>query len=93
MWAVAEEESAGVARAGQEQVRQRHAAVGAVGSRVDRVEHASPLRLPLGGRDLPRQQPGDINAVSVHVGDEIGVVAVVPEDVLMGVDNHVALAA
>jgi hypothetical protein len=59
-----------------------------IGAEVNRIENALPVGLFFAGANLPRQQPREVDAVRIHVGDEVGVVAVVPEDVLVGVDEH-----
>lgn len=59
----------------------------AVVAAVKRVENAVRTGRIFMRRDFPGQQPRAFNAVRVHVGDEIGIVAVMPENMLVGVDE------
>jgi hypothetical protein len=85
--AEADDEARGILFLGVEQVGERDAGMRAVGCEVRRVEHMVVFRRLLPVMQLPGKEPGVGDAVGVHIGDEAVFIALVPADVLVGVNE------
>jgi len=88
---ISQHETIGIPIARDEQILQRYSGMGSIRPHARGVEQGViiivvGIRRML--RNLPRQEPGQADSVLVHVADETGVIAAVPENVLMGVDDH-----
>ena len=70
-----------------EELGEGNAGVGAVGEGEGGVEVGGVGGILLGGAEAPREQPGGGDAVGVEVGDEAVFVALVPADMLVGIDD------
>jgi len=70
-----------------EQIAERDAGMRTVGREVGRVVNVVVFRRLVQVAQLPREQPRVADAVRIHVGDEAVLVALVPADVLVGVNE------
>ena len=59
----------------------------AVGQGEGRVEIGGVLGGLLGGAEAPGEQPGIVDAVGIEVGDEAVLIAPVPADMLVGIND------
>jgi hypothetical protein len=85
--AEADDEARGVLFPRVEQVGERDARVRTVGGEVRGVEHVVVFRRLLVAMQLPGEQPGVGDAVGVDIGDEAVLIALVPADVLVGINE------